>query len=93
VEAKLADGDITGRLRLACSEETFTPNDQSARLFFDQKNPLNPSQWETPLEPLNAQCSPVPDLETTAAVKSFHAGFAGGLDRLRLPILKTTKTS
>ncbi|OXA48561.1 Retrovirus-related Pol polyprotein from type-1 retrotransposable element R1 [Folsomia candida] len=88
VEAKLADGDIRGAIRLACSDDTIAPRSQETVDALFSKHPPHPEPTAYP-EPLNNSEPPTVDpIEITTAISSFPPGSAGGLDSLRPQILK-----
>ena len=84
VEAKLSDGDVTGAVRLASSNDTLAPFDDETLTGLQSKHPSAPSDLELPDPPedtsevLSVSCEVV-----ARAIHSFKAGSAGGLDRLR----------
>jgi len=92
IEAKLADGDIRGAIRLASSEDTIASNDHATLLALEQKHPAHPRALVLPPVQPYSQCPPVVEQEISSAVKSFPAGSAGGLDGLRPQILKDLLT-
>ena len=84
VEAKLSDGDVTGAVRLASSNDTLAPFDDETLSGLQSKHPSSSPDIEFPEPPndsskvLSVSCAVV-----TRAIRSFKAGSAGGLDRLR----------
>ena len=84
MEAKFADGDVTGAVRLASSNDTLAPFDGETLSGLRSKHPPSPPDWEFPEQPddsseiLSVSCAVV-----DRAICGFRAGSAGGLDRLR----------
>ena len=84
VEAKLSDGDVTGAVCLASSNDTLAPFDDETLSGLQSKHPSSPPYLEFPELPddssevLSVLCAIV-----THAICSFKAGSAGGLDQLR----------
>ncbi|XP_021957065.1 uncharacterized protein LOC110853130 [Folsomia candida] len=89
VEAKLADGDIRGAIRLACSDDTIAPNDDDTLSVLREKHPVHPEPTNYP-QPLadDSVIEAVHVPEVAKAVSTFPPGSAGGLDGLRPQILK-----
>ena len=82
------DGDVRGAVRLAASDETMAPNNQCTVDALISKHPraIHHPQYTTSnaaVEPLQRQ-----EADTAAAIKSFPAGSAAGLDGLRPQHLK-----
>ncbi|XP_021962574.1 uncharacterized protein LOC110858198 [Folsomia candida] len=89
VEAKLADGDVRGAIRLACSDDTIAPMTQETIDALIAKHPPHPEPTNYPVPPKNSvEPAAVEVLEVTTAIASFPPGSAGGLDSLRPQILK-----
>jgi len=83
VEAKLADGDVTGAVHLASSNGTLAPFDDETLSALQPKHPPSLPDLEFPEPPddssevLSVSCAVV-----ACAIHSFRAGYAGGIDRL-----------
>jgi len=83
VEAKLADGDVTGAVRLASSNDTLAPFDGKTLSGLWSKHPPSPpdlefsEQLDDFSEILSVSCAVV-----DCTIRGFRAGSAGGLDRL-----------
>lgn len=88
VEAKLADGDIRGAIRLACSDDTIAPNDDVTFAALIAKHPQHPQPINLPRPPENQEIPPMLNLEASKAISTFPPGSAGGLDGMRPQILK-----
>lgn len=88
VEAKLADGDIRGAIRLACSDDTFAPKDDTTLSALLEKHPPHPQPTNFPPPPADPSVAPVLDPEVFKAISTFPPGSAGGLDGMRPQILK-----
>jgi len=82
VEAKLADGDVSGAVRLATSNDALAPFDETLS-GLQSKHPPTPPDLDFPEQPddssevLSVSCAVV-----ARAICSFKAGSAGGLDHL-----------
>ena len=84
VEAKLADGDVTGAVRLASSNDTLAPFDGETLSGLWSKHPPSPLDLKFPEQPDDSsEILPVLCAVVDHAIHGFRAGFAGGLDRLR----------
>jgi hypothetical protein len=91
VEAKLADGDIRGAIRLVCSDDTIAPNNDEALRALHEKHPPHPLPINFPVpnnDNNDVTTPPVDNNEVTKAISSFPPGSAGGLDGMRPQILK-----
>ncbi|XP_021959247.1 uncharacterized protein LOC110855135 [Folsomia candida] len=88
VEAKLADGDIRGAIRLACSDDTIAPSDDETLAALLTKHPSHPQPVDFPPPLEDPVIAPVLDEELLRAISSFPPGSAGGLDGMRPQILK-----
>ena len=79
VEAKLADGDIRGALRLLESDDSVAPYDDATRTALLMKHPPHPepAEYPVPLEPAPV-IVPVTAAELQHGVKTFAPGSAGG---------------
>lgn len=88
VEAKLADGDIRGAIRLACSDDTIAPNDDITLSALLTKHPPHPQPTNFPSPPEDLLVMPVLEDEVLKAISTFPPGSAGGLDGMRPQILK-----
>ncbi|OXA58286.1 Retrovirus-related Pol polyprotein from type-2 retrotransposable element R2DM [Folsomia candida] len=89
VEAKLADGDVRGAIRLLTSDDTIAPNNQETLDALITKHPPHPEPTYFPNAPDKAEVlAPVDPKEVLIAISSFAPGSAGGLDSLRPQILK-----
>lgn len=88
VEAKLADGDVSGALRLIVSDDVIAPNNQDTLDSLKQKHPIHPEPTNYPDHTIDIpQMIPIEE-EVSRAIMSFRKGSAGGLDSLRPQILK-----
>lgn len=88
IEAKLADCDISGAIRLAISEDSIAPQSAETLAALQGKHPEHPQPMNLP-DCDNAD--PPIQFETTDvinAISTFPPGSAGGLDGLRPQILK-----
>jgi hypothetical protein len=87
VSELLEDGDVRGAVRLAASEETMAPYNQYTVDALISKHPraIHHPQYTASdaVEPLQGQ-----EADIAAAIKSFPAGSAAGLDGLRPQHLK-----
>jgi len=83
----LEDGDVKGAVGLAASDETMAPYSQDTVDSLIHKHPraVHSPQYSAndDVQPMQQQESDIVD-----AIKSFPAGSAGGLDRLRPQHLK-----
>ena len=86
VQSKLSEGDISGAVRLLCSDDTLALPDLTTYKALQDKHPVHP---ETRNFPEKMKTKDVTNLEEVlaqeikSAVFSFKAGSAGGLDGLR----------
>ena len=87
VASKLEDGDFTGAVRLACSDDSLAPfnsvtfaalQDKHTEPHCDTVIPPPPGPYPLQVEPMSV----------ARAVRSFPNGSAGGPDRLRPQHLK-----
>jgi len=89
VEAKLADGDVSGAVHLASSNDALAPFDDETLSGLQSKNPPSPPDLEFPQQPDDSsEVLPVSCTVVARTIRSFKAGSAGGLDRLRLQHFK-----
>jgi len=56
VEAKLANGDVTGEVRLASSNDTSAPFDDETSSTLQSKHPLSPPDLHFPEPPDDSSC-------------------------------------
>jgi len=87
-EAKLADGDIQGAIRLLSRDDLVAPNTQETVDSLLSKHPCHPQPSFFPTVPETVEVDHISVEETIKAIKSFPSGSAGGLDALRPRILK-----
>ena len=87
IEAKVAEGDITGAIRLLCSDDTLAPFNQSTLSLLKEKHPDHPTPEVFPEDPNSVPLVGTVE-EIQKAIFSFPAGSAGGLDAFRPQILK-----
>lgn len=76
IEAKLADGDVRGAIRLACSEDTIAPNDEGTLSALLIKHPPHPQPTDFPQAPEDTLTLPVVALEAGKAISTFPPGSA-----------------
>lgn len=88
VEAKLADGDVSGALRLLVSDDVIAPNNQETSISLKQKHPIHPEPTNYPDHTLEIPQIIPTEEEVSRAILSFRKGSAGGLDSLKPQILK-----
>lgn len=89
VAAKLEEGDFTGAIRLACSEDTMADGSEATLNALRAKHPAPHPDTEIPPAPLESSCTILVSEEMIAqAVRSFPNGSAGGPDGLRPQHLK-----
>lgn len=89
VEAKLADGDVRGAIRLVTSEDSIAPNDAFTMQSLQEKHPPHPTPTNFPSLPSRAHTKIVLEgHQVLRAISSFPPGSAGGLDALRPQIVK-----
>jgi len=95
VEAKLADGDVRGAIRLLTSDDSIAPNTDATRASLLEKHPPHPQPSDFPLPPEETTPTEyaLEPKEVEAAIRSFPPGSAGGLDALRPQLLKDLLTS
>ena len=88
VESKISDGDISGAIRLLCSEDTLAPNNECTLKKLLEKHPEHEKIQlflDKSLEENNFNTN---ILSIKKAISSFKPGSAGGLDALRPQHLK-----
>ena len=89
VAAKLEEGDFTGAIRLACSEDTIADRNVPTLNALQAKHPAPHPDTQIPPAPLEPSCTlTVSEEEVARAVRSFPNGSAGGPDGLRPQHLK-----
>jgi hypothetical protein len=91
IEAKLADFDIRGAIRILASSEGIAPFSQETFSALKEKHPLATYDLEYP-EPPNTPTLFVESEEVAKAVASFPNGSGGGPDGLRPQHLKDLTT-
>jgi hypothetical protein len=89
-EAKLADGDIKGAIRLLCSDDSVSDPNEATLQSLISKHPSHPVPVNFPDEHKNLNHTPLITTEEDVklAIFSFPNGSAGGLDSLRPQIFK-----
>lgn len=81
VEAKVAEGNVHGAVRLLISDDVLALPDHSALTSLTSKHPPHPTPATFPEAPMPAPAlAPVAAQEVDAAVRSFNQGSAGGMD-------------
>lgn len=88
VEAKLADGDVSGALRLLSSDDCIAPKNEETFKSLQQKHPAHPEPTNFPDSSIETDPIIPTEDEVQRSIMSFRNGTAGGLDALRPQILK-----
>ena len=89
VAAKLEEGDFTGAIRLACSEDTIAERSETTLNALRGKHPPPHPDTLIPPAPLDSVCTlSFSEEEVAQAIRSFPNGSAGGPDGLRPQHLK-----
>ena len=88
-EAKLADGDVHGAVRLLTSDDVMAKMDSETFTALMEKHPPHPMPTHFPDAPSSSRpLNTVSPEEILNAVRSFNPGSAGGLDGLCPQVLK-----
>ena len=89
VSAKLEEGDYTGAVRIACSEDSIAFINQETLSELKAKHPpAHPDSNFPPAPESPALLAEITEREVARAIKSFPCGSAGGPDGLRPQHLK-----
>ena len=89
VSAKLEEGDYTGAVRIACSEDSIAVINQETLSELKAKHPpAHPDSNFPPAPESPALLAEITEREVARAIKSFPCGSAGGPDGLRPQHLK-----
>jgi hypothetical protein len=88
IEAKVAEGDVRGAVRVLCSEDAVAPFDSKTLSALQEKHPKGKT-FHPPAEVTEIQSlTKITQKEILVSVTSFPCGSAGGLDGLRPQHLK-----
>lgn len=89
IEAKIADGDVQGAIRILSSEETIAPQNKETFEKLVEKHPPPSRELNYPEPPdENSECLVVSEKEVRKSIYSFKNGSAGGIDGIRPQHLK-----
>ena len=89
VASKLEEGNVTGAVRIACSEVSVAPMNNTTLDALKKKHPPPHPDPQMPPPPEEPSCCPTISVEAVAsAIRSFPNGSAGGPDGLRPQHLK-----
>lgn len=84
VEVKIADGDVTGAVRVLCSDATLAPVNHETLRALQKKHLSAPPDLHMPPPPdSSTQCLQVSMDKVEQAIQSFNPGSAAGPDKLR----------
>ena len=89
VELKIADGDVTGAIRLLSSKATVAPFNAATAAALHEKHPMPPDDLQLPPAPdLSAPALEVSTATIEKSIRSFNPGSAAGPDKLSPQHLK-----
>ena len=89
VELKIADGDVTGAIRLLSSKTTVAPFNAATAAALHEKHPIPPDDLKLP--PATDLSAPALEVSTATiekSIRSFKPGSAAGPDKLSPQHLK-----
>lgn len=84
-----ADGDVSGAVRVLCSDATLAPVNHETLRALQEEHPSAPPDLHMPPSPDSfTQCLQVSMDKVEQAIQSFNPGSAAGPDKLRPQYLK-----
>ena len=83
VERKLSDGDVSGAVRVLCSDNTVAPFDNEALEALCNRHPPSPTDLCMPSPPdMSIEPLQVTTATIEKCIRSFKPGSAAGPDKL-----------